>query len=135
MTHDSGSGNVRRLWHGSPQASTGASILQSFTLLMNLHIFVAEPVNPVHIFHEAHTVPFCLTADHIATCLCLSSAFQASKVFGLLFTRGVWQVSALIRDNGLAGDSVDEKCIHPKRHFSQIFVFLRTKRASPDWSE
>ena len=30
---------------------------------MNLHDFVAEPVNPEHIFHDAHTVSFCPTDD------------------------------------------------------------------------
>ena len=54
--------------------------LWSCALLINLHFFVDEPVNPVHIFHDAHTNPFCLTADHISTCLCVSSLFQASTV-------------------------------------------------------
>ena len=48
---------------------------------MNLHDFVAEPVNPEHIFHDAHTVSFCLTADHIATC----------HMFLCLWTRVVWK--------------------------------------------
>ena len=52
----------------------------SITLLMNLHIFVTDLVYPVHIFHDAHTVPFCLIADHMATSLCVSSPFQASTV-------------------------------------------------------
>ena len=29
-----------------------------FTLLINLHDFVTEPFNLVHIFRDAHTVPF-----------------------------------------------------------------------------
>ena len=70
MNHDSDSENVRRRWPESPQPSGGANIIRrfwSFTLLMNLHTFVAEPVNHVHIFHDAHTVTF-------------SSLFQASTV-------------------------------------------------------
>ena len=76
MNSDSDSVNVVRLWYGSPQASGGANIIRGlwcFTRLMNLHEFVTEPFNPVHIFRDAHTVPFCLTADHISTCLHASS--------------------------------------------------------------
>ena len=55
--------------------------LWCFTLLMNLHNFVAEPVKPEHIFHDAHTVSFCLTADHIATChMFLWSAHSCMKL-------------------------------------------------------
>ena len=70
MSHNPDSENVNRLWSDRPQPSGDANIKRSsccFTLLMNLHDFVAELVNPVHSFHEAHTVPFCLTADDIAT--------------------------------------------------------------------
>ena len=51
-----------------------------FTLPMNLHVFVTEPFNLVHIFRDAHTVPFCLTADHILTCLMSLCTHQASIV-------------------------------------------------------
>ena len=53
-----------------------------FTLLLNLHDFVTEPFNLAHIFRDAHTVPFCLTADHISS----------QHSFGLLWTRGEWKV-------------------------------------------
>ena len=62
---------------------------------MNLHIFVAEPINPVLIFHDAHIVPFCLTADHIATCLCVSTPSSSQHSFGLLLPRGEWKVKYL----------------------------------------
>ena len=51
-----------------------------FTLLMNLHDFVTEPFNPVHIFRDAHTVPFCLTADHSSTSLMSLCTLQVSTV-------------------------------------------------------
>ena len=58
--------------------------LGCFTLLMNLHDFVADPVNPVHSFHDAHSVPFCLTSH-----LC---PHQASAVLVCLWTCVVWKV-------------------------------------------
>ena len=58
---------------------------------MNLHDFVAEPVNPEHSFHDAHTVPFCLTADHIATCHMFLCPHQVSTVLVCLWTRVVWK--------------------------------------------
>ena len=63
-------------------------------LLMNLHDFVTESFNPEHIFRDAHTVPFCLTADHIAMChMSLSLCpHQASTVLVCLWTRVVWKV-------------------------------------------
>ena len=50
---------------------------------MNFHDFVTESFNPEHSFRDAHTVPFCLTADHIATCHLSLCPHQASTVFGL----------------------------------------------------
>ena len=58
---------------------------------MNLHDFVAEPVNPEHIFHDAHTVSFCLTDDHIATCHMFLCPHQVSTVLVCLWTRVVWK--------------------------------------------
>ena len=49
VNSDPDSGNVIRLWSGSPQPVYGV-----FTLLMNLHDFVTEPFNPEHIFRDAH---------------------------------------------------------------------------------
>ena len=49
---------------------------------MNVHGFVTEPSNRVHIFRDAHTVPFCLTADHISTCL--MSLCMLWRVFTLM---------------------------------------------------
>ena len=81
MSHNPDSENVKRLWSDRPQPSGDANIIRClwcFTLLMNLNDFVAQPVNPVHSFHDAHTVPFCLTADHI------QNAFASSQhSFGL----------------------------------------------------
>ena len=83
MNSDSDSVNVIRPWSGSPQPSGGANTLRClwcFTPLMNLHDFVIEPFNPVQIFRDAHSVPFCLTADHISTCLMSLCTLQASTV-------------------------------------------------------
>ena len=94
MNSDSDSVNVIRLWSGSPQPSGGANITRCslcFTLLMNLHDFVTEPFNLVHIFRDVHTVPFCLTADHISMCLMSLCTLQASTAFGLHWTRGEWK--------------------------------------------
>ena len=106
MNHDVDSENVRNgfLQHGCQLyaaecshcflLSFGANIIRClwcFTLLMNLHDFVAEPVNPEHIFHDAHTVSFCLTADHIATCHMFLCPHQVSTVLVCLWTRVVWK--------------------------------------------
>ena len=64
-----------------------------FTLPMNLHDFVAEHVNPVHSFHDAHTVPFRLTADHISTCLTMFSARFKPAQFCSVLTSGEWKCS------------------------------------------
>ena len=60
---------------------------------MNLHDFVAEPVNPVYSFHDAHTVPFCLTADHISTRLMMFSARFKPAQFWSGLIRGEWKCS------------------------------------------
>ena len=89
MSHNPDSENVNRLWSDCPQQSGDANIIRCFwcfTLLMNLHDFVAELVNFVHSFHDAHTVPFCLTADHIATCHTSLCSHQASIVLVCLWT-------------------------------------------------
>ena len=59
---------------------------------MNLHDLVAEFVNLLHSFHDAHTVPFCLTADQIATCHVSLCTHQTSTVLICLWTRVVWKV-------------------------------------------
>ena len=95
MSHNPDSENVKRLWSDRPQPSGDANIIRClwcFTLLMNLNDFVAQPVNPVHSFHDAHTVPFCFTADHIATCHMSLCSHQASTVLVCLWTRVVWKV-------------------------------------------
>ena len=48
---------------------------------MNFHDFVAEPVNPVHIFHDAHR--------DVSLCLFTSSSQYS---FGLPLTSGEWKV-------------------------------------------
>ena len=58
-----------------------------FTLLMNLHDFVTESFNPEHIFRDARTVSFCLTTDHISTCLMMFSArFKTAQFWSVLDT-------------------------------------------------
>ena len=77
MSHDPDSENVNRLWSDRPNSSGDANIFRCvwcFTLLMKLHDFVTEFFNPEHIFSDAHTVSFCLTTDHISTCLMMFSA-------------------------------------------------------------
>ena len=75
---------------------------------MNLHDFVAEPVNTVHSFHDAHTVPFCLTADHISTCLMMSSArFKAAQFWSVLI-RGEWKCSICSYQRRLVWRTVTE---------------------------
>ena len=101
MSHNPDSENVNRLWYDRPQPNGDANnmrCLWCFTLLMNLHDFVAEPVNPVHSFHDAHTVPFCLTADHIATCHMSLCPHQASTVLVCLWTCVVWKVFGTFYD-------------------------------------
>ena len=96
MSHNPDSENVNRLWSDRPQPSGDANIIRClwcFTQLMNLHDFVAEPVNPVHSFHDAHTVPFCLTADHISTCLMMFSARFKPAQFRSVLIRGEWKCS------------------------------------------
>ena len=69
------------------------TLFMVFTLLMNLHDFVAEPVNPVHSFHNTHTVPFCLSTDHISTCLMIFSARVKTAQFWSVLIRGEWKCS------------------------------------------
>ena len=47
-------------------------------------LFYPTSFNPEHVFRDAHTVPFCLTTDHILTCLMLFSDFSRQHSFGLL---------------------------------------------------
>ena len=94
FNHNPDSENVNRLWSDLPQPSGDANIIRClwcFTLLVNLHDFVAEPVNPVHSFHDAHTVPFCLTNDHISTCLMMFSARFKPAQFWSVLIRGEWK--------------------------------------------
>ena len=96
ISHNPDSENVNRLWSDRPQPSGDANIIRClwcFTLLMNLHDFVAELVNPVHSFHDAHTVPFCLIADHISTCLMMFSARFKPAQFWSVLIRGEWKCS------------------------------------------
>ena len=60
---------------------------------MNLHDFVTESFNPEHIFRYACTVSFCLTTDHISTCLMMSSARFKTAQFWSVLTRGEWMCS------------------------------------------
>ena len=64
-----------------------------FTLLMNLHDFVTESFNPEHIFRDARTVSFCLTTDHISTCLMVFSARFKTAQFWSVLIRGEWKCS------------------------------------------
>ena len=111
MSYDHDSENVNRLWSDRPQPSGDANIISClwcFTLLMNFHDFVAEPVNTVHSFHDAHTVPFCLTADHISTCLMMSSArFKPAQLWSVLI-RGEWKCSICSYQRRLVWRTVTE---------------------------
>ena len=61
--------------------------LWCFTPLMNLHDFVTESFNPEHIFRDARTASFCLTTDHISTCLMMFSArFKTAQFRSVLDT-------------------------------------------------
>ena len=51
-----------------------------FTILMNLHIFLVEPFNSVHIFRDALSVPCCLPADHTTSVSLSLRFFQARTV-------------------------------------------------------
>ena len=90
MSHDSDSENVNLLWSDRPQPSGDANIVRClwcFTLLMNLHDFVTESFNSEHIFRDARTVSFCLTTDHISTCLMMFSArFKTAQFWSALDT-------------------------------------------------
>ena len=68
-------------------------------------MFVAEPVNPVHTFHDACTLPFCLTADHMSTCLL---TFSSQLNFGLLGTR--WRMESVVADHVRDNASVMKGC-------------------------
>ena len=75
-----------------------------FTLLMDLHDCVADPVHTVHILCDARTTPLLLdhTADYIPTCrMRIFPHTSKQHSFGLLWKRREWKsaVSVLIRDN------------------------------------
>ena len=58
-----------------------------FTLRMNVHDFVTEPFKLEHIFRDARTIPFCLTTDHISTCLTTFSVrFKSAQFWSALDT-------------------------------------------------
>ena len=110
-----------------PQPSGGANIIRClwcFTLLMNLHNFVAEPGNPEHSFHDAHTVPFCLTADHIATCHMFLCPHQVSTVLVCLWTRVVWKVFGT-RDDGIWSHSWS-----PTRMVERLYLWIQDRWVS-----
>ena len=86
-----------------------------FTLLMNLHDFVGELVNPVHSFHDAHTVLFCLTADHISTCLMMFSARFKPAQFWSVLIRGEWKCSTCSLSATLVWSTVTEKLVWTQR--------------------
>ena len=82
-----GISNLETTAHVFAQIANITRCLWCFTLLMNLHDFVIEPFNPVHIFRDAHTVPCCLTADHISTCLMsLSAPIKPAQFWSVLDT-------------------------------------------------
>ena len=91
---------------------------------MNLHDFVAEPVNPEHSFHDAHTVPFCLTADHIATCHMFLCPHQVSTVLVCLWTRVVWKVYGT-RDDGIWSHSWS-----PTRMVERLYLWKQDRWVS-----
>ena len=96
MSHNPDSENVDRLWSDRPQPTGDACIIRClwcFTLLMNLHDFVTESFNPEHISLDAHTVPFCLTTDHISTRLMMFSGRFKTAQFWSFLIRGEWKCS------------------------------------------
>ena len=90
MSHDPDSENVKRLWSDRPQPVGDVNMIRClwcFTQLTNLHDFVTESFNPEHIFRDARTVSFCLTTDHISTCLMMFSArFKTAQLWSALDT-------------------------------------------------
>ena len=131
MSHNPDSENVNRLWSDRPQPSGDANIIRClwcFTLLMNFHDFVAELVNLVHSFHDTHTVPFCLTADHIATCHMSLCPHQASTVLVCLWTCVVWKVFGTC-DKGIWSHSWSPARVLVRGHSSGL-----VKRLSHSWS-
>ena len=54
---------------------------------------MTESFNPEHIFRDAGTVPFCLTTDHISTCLMIFSARFMTAQFWSVLIRGEWKCS------------------------------------------
>ena len=96
MSDNPDSKNVNRLLSDRSQSSRDANIIRClwcFTPLMNLHDFVTEFFNPEHIFRDARTVFFCLTTDHISTCLVMFSARFKTAQFGSVLIRGEWKCS------------------------------------------
>ena len=94
MSHNPDSENVNRLWSDRPQPSGDANIIRCswcFTLVMNLHDLVTESFNLERIFRDARTVSFCLTADHIATCLMMFFARFKTAQFWSVLIRGEWK--------------------------------------------
>ena len=129
MDHNPDSENVNRLWSDRPQPSGDANIIRClwcFTLLMNLHDFGTEPFNPVHSFHNAHTVPFCLTADHIATCHMSLCPHQASTVLVCFWTCVVWKVFGTC-DDGIWSHSWSSTRVLVRGHSSGLVGWSRTR--------
>ena len=96
---------------------------------MNLHDFVAEPVNPVHSFHDAHTVSLLFwTADHIADVVtCLSARIKPAQfwsAFGHVF---VWKVFGTC-DDGIWSHSWSPTRVLVRGHSSGLVkTFFRTR--------
>ena len=119
MSHNPDSENVNRLWSDRPQPSGDANItrcLRCFAQLMNMHNFITESFNPEHIFRDARTVSFCLTTDHISTCLMMLSArFKPAQFCSVVdYVVNGSALSVLISDVGVSGT---EHSIHgvPRR--------------------
>ena len=96
MSHHHDSEIVNRLWSDRPQPSGDANIIRCLwclTLLMNWHDFVTESFNPEHIFRDVRTVSFCLTTDHISTCLIMFSTRCKTAQFWSVLIRGEWKCS------------------------------------------
>ena len=127
--HNPDSENVNRLWSDRPQPSGDANIIRClwcFTLLMNLHDFGTENFNPVHSFHNAHTVPFCLTADHSATCHMSLCPHQASTVLVCFWTCVVWKVFGTC-DDGIWSYSWSPTRVLVRGHSSGLVGWSRTR--------
>ena len=86
------------------------------TLLMYLHDFLTEPVNPEDIFRDARTVPFCLITDHISAChintvLVCSGHVVNGSVVSVRYQRRWYQWNGYLATMGYHAELVEENTL------------------------